>query len=95
MAENDFMEKENKIMEALQEVYDPELGLSVVDLDLIKEVKVGDELTEIKMILTTPFCPVADLMVDQVREKAEEAIGGKVKVTLLDEPWNPDTIRGW
>lgn len=95
MAENDFMEKENKVMEALQEVYDPELGLSVVDLDLIREIKVGDELTEIKMILTTPFCPVADLIVDQVREKAEEAIGGKVKVTLLDEPWNPDTIRGW
>lgn len=95
MAEGNFMEKESKIMEALQEVYDPELGMSVVDLDLIREIKVGQEETEIKMILTTPFCPIADLMLDQVREKAEEAIGGKVKVTLLDELWNPEAIKGW
>ena len=44
-------------------------------LDLNKQVILGDDTTEIKMILTTPFCPYAGSMIQQVKEAAEEADG--------------------
>ncbi len=50
-------EKQEKVLNALQAVLDPEIGLSVIDLDLIREVVFANEEAEIKMVLTTPFCP--------------------------------------
>ena len=70
-------------------VVDPEIGMNVVELALIKQVILGDDETEIKMILTTPFCPYAGSLIQQVREAAEEAEGHDVKVTLLAERWDP------
>src|SRR3954453_5986650 len=75
------------ILDALRSVVDPEIGMNVVELALIRQVVLGDELTEIKMILTTPFCPYAGAMIQQVKEAAEEAEAHEVKVTLLAERW--------
>ena len=51
--------KVDEVMTALYDIHDPEIGMSIVDLDLIKHVEIGSEgvPTEIKMVLTTPFCP--------------------------------------
>lgn len=86
----------DKIMQALKEVVDPEIGLSVVDLNMIKEVNIGDKKIEIKMVLTTPFCPLAGFIVDEVKKKTMElAEGREVDVVVLDEPWiPPDRLRG-
>jgi len=77
------------VLDALRSVVDPEIGMNVVELALIRQVILGDELTEIKMILTTPFCPYAGSMIQQVKEAAEEAEDHEVKVTLLAERWDP------
>jgi metal-sulfur cluster biosynthetic enzyme len=77
------------ILDALRSVVDPEIGMNVVELALIKQVLLGDDLTEIKMILTTPFCPYAGSMIQQVKEATEEVEGHEVKVTLLAERWDP------
>lgn len=77
------------ILDALRAVVDPEIGMNVVELALIKQVVLSPESTEIKMILTTPFCPYAGSMIQQVKEAAEEAEGHDVKVTLLAERWDP------
>ena len=77
------------ILDALRAVVDPEIGMNVVELALIKQILLGTNETEIKMILTTPFCPYAGSMIQQVKEAAEEAEGHEVKVTLLAEPWDP------
>ncbi len=53
------------ILDALRSVVDPEIGMNVVELALIKQIILGPESTEIKMILTTPFCPYAGSMVQQ------------------------------
>ena len=45
--------------------------------------------TEVKMILTTPFCPYAGAMIAQVKEQAESVVDHPVKVTLLAERWDP------
>ena len=77
------------ILDALRAVVDPEIGMNVVELALIKQVILGTEETEIKMILTTPFCPYAGSMIAQVKEQAESVVDHPVKVTLLAERWDP------
>ena len=81
--------RELAILDALRSVVDPEIGMNVVELALIKQVILGSQETEIKMILTTPFCPYAGAMIQQVKEAGEEAEGHEVKVTLLAERWDP------
>jgi metal-sulfur cluster biosynthetic enzyme len=77
------------ILDALRAVVDPEIGMNVVELALIKQIILGPDSTEIKMILTTPFCPYAGSMIAQVKEQAESVVEHDVKVTLLAERWDP------
>jgi metal-sulfur cluster biosynthetic enzyme len=77
------------ILDALRAVVDPEIGMNVVELALIKQIILGTNETEIKMILTTPFCPYAGSMIAQVTEQAESVVDHPVKVTLLAERWDP------
>jgi metal-sulfur cluster biosynthetic enzyme len=77
------------ILDALRAVVDPEIGMNVVELALIKQIILGTDESEIKMILTTPFCPYAGAMIQQVREQAESVTEHPVKVTLLAERWDP------
>jgi len=81
--------REIAVLDALREVVDPEIGMNVVELALIKQVILGETESEVKMILTTPFCPYAGSMIAQVKEQAESALGHPVKVTLLAERWDP------
>jgi len=77
------------ILDALRAVVDPEIGMNVVELALIKQILLGPDSTEIKMILTNPFCPYAGSMIAQVKEQAESVVEHDVKVTLLAERWDP------
>ena len=77
------------ILDALRAVVDPEIGMNVVELALIKQILLGPDSTEIKMILTTPFCPYAGSMIAQVKEQVESVVEHDVKVTLLAERWDP------
>lgn len=87
-------EKQEKILNALQSVLDPEIGLSVIDLDLIREVSFEAEEVEIKMVLTTPFCPYGPQIVNQIQEVAEQASEMPVKVTVLPDRWEaPPWLR--
>ena len=83
--------KVDEVMTALYDIHDPEIGMSIVDLDLIKAVELGADgaPTEIKMVLTTPFCPWAGELIQTVKTKTEEVVGPPVKVTLLAERWEP------
>jgi len=83
--------KVDEVMTALYDIYDPEIGMSIVDLDLIKNVEIGsgDQPTEIKMVLTTPFCPWAGDLIATVKQRAEDVVGPPVKVTLLADRWEP------
>ena len=77
------------ILDALRAVVDPEIGMNVVELALIKQILLGPDSTEVKMILTTPFCPYAGSMIAQVKEQAQSVVEHDVKVTLLAERWDP------
>lgn len=77
------------VLDALRAVVDPEIGMNVVELALIKQIILGKDSSEIKMILTTPFCPYAGSMIQQVKEQAESVVDHEVKITLLAERWDP------
>jgi metal-sulfur cluster biosynthetic enzyme len=84
---------EEAVREALRGVLDPELHLDVVTLGLIRDVDVDDSPAHVKMLLTTPFCPYGPWMVQQVKEMAEKAVGGEVKVEVLAEQWHPEMME--
>ena len=71
-----IISKEDEVREALRSVIDPEIGLNVVELGLIRELEATEEKTKITMILTTPFCPYGPAMIEQVRMKASEVASG-------------------
>lgn len=77
------------ILDALRSVVDPELGMDVVELALIRQIIVGRESSEIKMVLTTPFCPYAGSMIQQIKDATEVVLEHPVKVTVLAERWDP------
>lgn len=83
-------EKQERILNALQAVLDPEIGLSVIDLDLIREIRLDDpEEAEVRMVLTTPFCPYGPMLINQIQSVAEQAAETAVKVTVLPDKWEP------
>jgi len=88
-------DKQEKILNALQAVLDPEIGLSVIDLDLIREIRFDDpEEAEVRMVLTTPFCPYGPMLINQIQSVAEQAAESPVKVTLLPDKWEaPPWLR--
>jgi metal-sulfur cluster biosynthetic enzyme len=93
--EEENMLTEEQILEALRPVTDPEIGMSVVDLGMIRQIVLSEAgEVEIKMILTTPFCPLASQLTEHVRQAATAVPGVKAaKVTLLHEPWDPSWAR--
>jgi serine O-acetyltransferase len=82
---------ENEVRDALREVIDPEVGIDIVDLGLIKEIRIKDRSVEIDMVLTCKACPLSDHLSEQVKRRALGVCGIEhVTVNLLDEPWNWD-----
>ncbi len=81
-----------QILDALKEVYDPEIGINVVDLGLVRKIEEVDGEVHITMILTAPFCPLADMILEQARRAAQAAIGRPVRVTLGNERWDPSMM---
>lgn len=87
--------KEEEVLEALREVIDPEIGLNIVELGLIRNIGVDEAAnhTDVTMILTTPFCPYGPAMIEQVKVTAGKAIGGSAKVELGIELWDPSMME--
>jgi metal-sulfur cluster biosynthetic enzyme len=87
-------EKQEAILNALQSVLDPEIGLSVIDLDLIREVTFTPEEAEVRMVLTTPFCPYGPMLISQIQTVSEQAAEMPVNVTVLPDRWEaPPWLR--
>lgn len=86
---------EQKIVEMIKTVYDPEIPVNILDLGLIYEIDVADDFnTTITMTLTAPNCPAADFILEDVRQKVESVEEIKsVTINLTFEPeWNRDMM---
>ena len=86
---------EQRIVEVLKTVFDPEIPVNVYDLGLIYKVDVADDgATVVDMTLTAPNCPAADFIMEDVRMKVESVEGvTSTTVNLVFEPqWDKDMM---
>ena len=95
MAENENgAVSEDEVLEALEEVIDPELGLDFVSLGLVYDVEVEDSDVYITFTLTTPACPIGPQVSEQMREFVGD-LAGVEKVhpkMIFDPPWSPEMM---
>ncbi|MEJ2771126.1 MULTISPECIES: metal-sulfur cluster assembly factor [unclassified Stygiolobus] len=92
MVEVNKEEWKKKIMEALTQVYDPEIPVDIVNLGLIYELKISDEGdVYVKLGLTAPGCPVVDDLIYTVEQVIKETVPAKsVEVDIdLETVWSP------
>jgi FeS assembly SUF system protein len=85
----------DRVIEALRTVYDPEIPVNIFELGLIYRIDVDDDdAVHIDMTLTSPMCPVAETLPEEVKAKVEALDGvqaAKVNV-IWDPPWNPSMM---
>ena len=90
-----MVELENKIVDILKTIYDPEIPVDVYELGLIYEVKIDSEnFVTIEMTLTSPNCPVAESMPQEIEDKVRshpEVRDAKVNI-VFDPPWDKDMM---
>ncbi len=88
---------ESAVFDALREVDDPEAGMNIVELGLVYAVEVVEGRVRVEMTMTTPACPVADMLVGQAKDAivAIAPAGTAIDVELVWEPiWNPSMMTG-
>lgn len=85
---------EEKIREVLKEVMDPELGVSIMDLGLIYDVRYEEGVAEVEMTLTSPGCPLAPVINQNIRDAVKKvAEVKKLTIELVwDPPWSKDLM---
>ena len=91
----EFLAIEEKIVQYLKTVYDPEIPVNIYDLGLIYKVDLQDDgQLAIDMTLTAPNCPAADFIIEDVTQKMRSIDGvTDVKVNLVFEPeWSKDMM---
>ena len=95
MTTEEKLKIEEKIVDMLKTVYDPEIPVNVYDLGLIYKIDLQEsgELT-VDMTLTAPNCPAADFIMEDVRQKIESVKGvTSAQVNLVFEPeWDKDMM---
>ncbi len=91
----DSFELKEQITEQLKTIFDPEIPVNIYELGLIYEVKVeGEGEAHVTMTLTAPACPAAELLPEEVKQKASSVEGiNSVTVELtFDPPWSQDMM---
>ena len=87
--------KKEDIINQLKEVFDPEIPVNIYDLGLIYEIRINDEKkVNIEMTLTSPNCPVAESLPQEVSQKIKK-LGGMESLAVyltFDPPWDKDMM---
>ncbi|MDP9381589.1 MAG: metal-sulfur cluster assembly factor [Chloroflexota bacterium] len=88
------MATEEQVTEALKNVYDPEIGINIVDLGLVYDLEVQDSSVNVDLTLTSMGCPAGPMIVQQIEEEIESVEGVEdVSVKIVWSPaWNPSMM---
>jgi metal-sulfur cluster biosynthetic enzyme len=74
--------------EKLSEVVDPEIGMNIIQLGLVRDLSVENGIARLKMILTTPFCPYGPAMIEMTKAKAVEGLNMPVTIEMGMDVWD-------
>ncbi len=87
-------ELRERVLDALRHVVDPELGINIVDLGLVYDVRIRGGVVEVDYTLTTMGCPIGPLIEDQIHRLLEGVPGvEEVRAELvLRPPWTPEMM---
>ncbi|QJR14276.1 metal-sulfur cluster assembly factor [Usitatibacter palustris] len=80
---------------ALARVVDPEMAIGIVDLGLVYEVRIDERSALARITMTTPACPVTELIVEETREALGTVVGPErdiVVEVVWDPPWDPERM---
>ena len=84
---------EEGLREALRAVVDPEIGMNVIELGLIRRVEISPERCHMVVIMTTPFCPYAPQLLEQIRRTAQEYAQAPTTIEMGMEMWDPTMME--
>lgn len=83
------------IRDALRKVVDPEIGANIVDLGLVYRIELNERSLLVEMTMTSPACPMGDLIVDDAHAEFDRVLPADVSVNLQvvwEPPWNPSMM---
>jgi FeS assembly SUF system protein len=86
---------QEEVIAMLRDVYDPEIPVNIFELGLVYDVRVDESGgVHIAMTLTSPMCPVAEMLPMEIETRAREIEGvGEVRIDLVwDPPWSPEMM---
>ena len=83
----------SEVRKAISNVVDPEIGLTLGELNLIKDVRIEEDMVVVEFIATTPFCPLAEALAMMVRDAAKEAAKGKNVTVYIRNHINEEGIN--
>lgn len=95
MSQQSEMPSRETILNLLHNVIDPEVGVNIVDLGLVYGVEISDNKLRIDLTMTTPACPMGDMILDDVRRALTGLApeGTEIDINLVWEPpWGPDKM---
>ncbi len=81
------------VLSALKQIVDPDVGINIVDMGFIYDVKIGKKVITVRMTLTTPGCPMHAMFTSGVESTLKDRFGKNVIVELVfDPPWTPEKM---
>ncbi len=85
--------KEDGLREALRSVIDPEIGMNIIELGLLRDIEIEEDRAHLIMIMTTPFCPYAPQLLEQSRRTAQNYLGVPTTIEMGMEMWDPSMME--
>ncbi len=93
MTDQQIQSKEEGLYEALRTVVDPEIGMNIIELGLIRSVEIHEDRAHVVMIMTTPFCPYAPQLLEQTRRTAQNFLSVPATIEMGLEMWDPSMME--
>ncbi|QPF74010.1 metal-sulfur cluster assembly factor [Roseateles sp. DAIF2] len=83
------------VLAALRRVVDPEVAMSIVDVGLVYGVTIADQQARIRLTMTSPACPVADVILDEVEAELDRVLPQGIALDtqlVWEPPWSPERM---
>ena len=93
MAEEKLEVTEEGLREAMRQVIDPEIGMNIIELGLLRHIEIHEDRGHLTMIMTTPFCPYAPQLLEQSRRTAQNYLQRPATIEMGLEMWDPSMME--